>query len=312
MITTEYFKKYTNGAMGRYWPFIRPSRASYRRVPSDLCPSITVVTPSYNQAEFLEETICSVIAQDYPNLEYIVMDGGSVDQSVRIIERYSPWIKFWVSEKDEGQADAIHKGFQKATGDIFCWLNSDDVFLPNTLWRVADFFVRNPGKDCVVGGVLWIDAKGQSLYDKWGAPLANLSVTNTFDRLLYWGQYACPQMSTFWRREAYWRVGGLDVNMQFSMDRDLFVRLAKDKSFGRIHYFLSCFRSHAASKSSVIQSVRTREDDFIQDKYAREAFKPLWRHMKTRYYSSDVFLRKWWLRFAYHAHLWRLPAELRG
>jgi glycosyltransferase involved in cell wall biosynthesis len=309
--TEEYIMKYTRDAVGRYWPFIAQPCAARCKAELDLYPRITVVTPSYNQAQFLEETICSVIAQDYPRFEYIVMDGGSTDGSREIIGRYAPWIESWTSEKDGGQADAIHKGFQKATGDILCWLNSDDVFLPGALWRAAEFFKHHPTVDCAVGGVLWIDADGRLLFDHWGVPLAKIPVANTFGRLLHWGQYACPQMSTFWRSTAYWKVGGLDAKMQLCMDRDLFVRLAAEKPFGCIPYFLSCYRYHAVSKSATAQSIRVEEDDVIARHYGPGSVWPLRRYLSKGYYSSDVLLRRWWLRLTWHAGLWRLPKALR-
>src|SRR4051794_29425295 len=110
-------------------------------------PKISVITPSFNQAPFLEETILSIINQDYPNLEYIVIDGGSTDKSVDIIRKYEEKITFWVSEKDNGQSEAINKGFEKATGDIVCWINSDDILLPHALIKVANFFYTNSKVD---------------------------------------------------------------------------------------------------------------------------------------------------------------------
>ena len=109
-------------------------------------PKITVVTPSYNQGQFIEATIKSVIGQQYPNLEYIVCDGGSTDETVEILKKYADKITWWCSEKDKGQSDAINKGMHRATGDIVCWINSDDVLLPGTLLTVAKFFHDHPEK----------------------------------------------------------------------------------------------------------------------------------------------------------------------
>jgi len=106
-------------------------------------PKITVITPSFNQGEFIEDTILSIIGQEYPNLEYFIFDGGSTDNSKEIIEKYDEYIDYWESGPDKGQSDAINKGFERATGDIICWLNSDDMFLPSTLTRVANYFVNN-------------------------------------------------------------------------------------------------------------------------------------------------------------------------
>jgi len=106
-------------------------------------PKIAIVTPSYNQAQFLERTILSVLNQNYPNLEYIIIDGGSTDGSVEIIKKYERYLSYWVSEKENVQADAINKGFQKSTGQILAWLNSDDLYLPNTLVKIMNIFLRN-------------------------------------------------------------------------------------------------------------------------------------------------------------------------
>src|ERR1043166_2179963 len=118
---------------------------------------ISVVTPSYNQAKYLETTLRSVLEQDYPHLEHIVMDGGSTDGSQEILERYSSRLAYWRSAKDGGQADAIAEGFKHATGDIFCWLNSDDVFLPGALRAVAEFFTAHPDAETVCGGAYIIN-----------------------------------------------------------------------------------------------------------------------------------------------------------
>lgn len=106
-------------------------------------PKISIVTPSYNQGQFIEETIRSVLLQGYPNLEYIVIDGGSTDNSLEIIQKYEPWLRYWISEPDEGQADAIHKGFQRASGDLLAWQNSDDFYQLGAFQRIAEFFLGN-------------------------------------------------------------------------------------------------------------------------------------------------------------------------
>lgn len=116
-------------------------------------PRISIVTPSYNQAEFLERTIFSVLNQNYPKLEYIIIDGGSTDGSVEIIKKYDKYLTFWVSEKDNGQADAIRKGFARATGEILAWINSDDTYLPGTFLKVAKAFIKNPKVDLIFGNI---------------------------------------------------------------------------------------------------------------------------------------------------------------
>ena len=167
-------------------------------------PKITVITPSYNQGHFITETIDSVLSQNYPNLEYIVMDGGSTDDTVDILKSYGK--KFtWVSKKDKGQTDAINKGIKKSTGDIICYLNSDDVFLPNTLNTVAEYFMQNPEAMWVTGDYFIIDADGNKIqsfvaeYKKWlrqNPSKQRLSIANYI-----------IQPSTFWRKELTQEIG---------------------------------------------------------------------------------------------------------
>src|SRR5450759_2806690 len=118
---------------------------------------ISVITPSYNQGQFLEETILSVINQNYPNLEYFIIDGGSTDNSIEIIKKYEKHLTYWVSEKDNGQAHAINKGFKKATGDIVCWINSDDLLIQGAINTISNYFSRNPDVQFINGYTLRID-----------------------------------------------------------------------------------------------------------------------------------------------------------
>ncbi|GAG62509.1 unnamed protein product [marine sediment metagenome] len=134
-------------------------------------PRISVITPSYNQGRFLEKTILSVLNQNYPNLEYIIIDGGSTDESINIIKKYENYIDYWVSEKDRGQADALNKGFKKATGDIIGWQNSDDIYLPSVFLKIAELFKQNPKIDIIYGNRFDIDEDnniiGESIFTKF-------------------------------------------------------------------------------------------------------------------------------------------------
>ncbi|MCZ7545716.1 MAG: glycosyltransferase [Anaerolineae bacterium] len=155
-------------------------------------PRITVVTPSYNQGRYLEETIRSVLLQGYPNLEYIVIDGGSTDNSVEVIQKYEPWLAFWVSESDRGQCHAINKGFARSTGQIMCWLNSDDVFLPGTLVCVAEMLVGRK-RAMLVGSAILTDGPEQ-LSGRLDDRKPN------WDQVIYDGR-GFPQPSVFWTRD---------------------------------------------------------------------------------------------------------------
>jgi glycosyltransferase involved in cell wall biosynthesis len=214
-------------------------------------PRITVVTPSFNQGEFLEATLRSVLSQEYPNLEYIVLDGGSTDDSVSILERYAPSLAYWHSRKDKGQADAIGTGLAMATGDIQCWLNSDDVFLPGALRTIGALFQRHPRVDFFYGNRLVIDRAGNEI-DRhiWPAHLTRAH--------WYLGQPLAQECS-FWRRELYERVGGIDAGKFFIMDYDLFFRMWRAGRFRKTREFLGCLRIHEEAKNTRHRDVWQRE-----------------------------------------------------
>lgn len=223
----------------------------------DKLPKITVVTPSYNQGRYLEKTILSVLSQNYPNLEYIVMDGGSTDDSVQIIRKYSDYISYWRSEPDAGQASALADGFKRAQGEILCWINSDDMLLPDALWLVQRCFAKHPKNHWLVGSATTIDEEDYVLMYKKAYPV-------NFTFMASVAQGFCQQ-SCFWRRELYERVGGINPNRRFCMDLDLFVKFAKIASPKWINEPLGAFRLHADAKTSQLDSVRLQENKLIRD-----------------------------------------------
>lgn len=203
---------------------------------------ISIVTPSYSQAEFLEETIQSVLNQDYPNLEYVIIDGGSTDSSVDIIKKYEKKLSYWVSEKDKGQSDAINKGFRRASGEILAWLNSDDCYLPGTLERVADFFSSHATVDLVYGDLLLIDGRGKTVGIRRVVPY-------NYTLALY-GLSSVPQPSAFFRRRALNVVGLLDEEFHYQMDAEFFLRFGKmGLNIKYLPVPLAMFRFHAQSKT---------------------------------------------------------------
>jgi glycosyltransferase involved in cell wall biosynthesis len=214
-------------------------------------PKISVVTPSYNQGEFIEATLRSVLLQHYPNLEYIVLDGASTDNSVRIIEKYGDSLAHWESRKDEGQAAAIRTGFEMATGEILCWLNSDDIFLPNALHTIASIFMKHPRVDFVYGNRLTIDREGNVT----GKHIWPWRLTESHWAL---GQPLAQECS-FWRREIYDRVGGIDPAKFYIMDYDLFVRMWRVGRFRKTSAYLGCFRDHEATKTTKHAEIWKRE-----------------------------------------------------
>ena len=214
-------------------------------------PRLTVVTPSYNQARFLERTLISVLSQGYPDLEYIVLDGGSTDGSVEILERHADRLAFWRSGPDGGQAAALREGFARATGEVLCWINSDDTLEPGALARVSKIFAERPEVDLVYGGLRTIDANDRRLFTQWAAiDLGTLVYESAFT----------SQPSSFWRRAIYLKAGGVDASYRFAMDYDLLIRmlLAGARPL-KIRPVLANYRIHPATKSSSLQEVSAEE-----------------------------------------------------
>lgn len=209
---------------------------------TDNWPKISIVTPSYNQGQFLEETILCVLNQDYPNLEYMIIDGGSTDNSVEIIKKYEDRLAYWVSEPDKGQSEAINKGFHRATGEIFHWLNSDDVLVPGALQVVAEYFLEHPHIGCVIGDIETIDENSRFLFLRKAIPFH-------FRTALY-GAYSVPQPSTLFTKEAWLKTGDVDVSLQYQMDSEYFLRMAKaGVKFDLLRKPVARFRLHTGSKT---------------------------------------------------------------
>jgi glycosyltransferase involved in cell wall biosynthesis len=181
-------------------------------------PRVTVVTPSYNQGEYLEATIRSVLLQSYPNLEYIIMDGGSNDNSVEIIRKYESWLAYWVSEPDKGQAHAINKGFARATGDIFAWLNSDDIYASGSLHFVAQYFTTHLDSLLIYGNGWFLDENGQLASQVPFVREFDAKLMYTFDHIL--------QPAAFWRRSLWEQTGELDGAYNWGLDWEWFIRAA--------------------------------------------------------------------------------------
>ncbi|MBA3701498.1 MAG: glycosyltransferase [Rubrobacteraceae bacterium] len=229
-------------------------------------PKISVVTPSFNQGQYIEATIKSVLEQGYPNLEYIIMDGGSTDGTVEIIEKYSDQLTYWVSEPDEGQTDALIKGFNRASGDILCWLCSDDLFEARTLQEVAEMFVQHPDWEVVYGDSFWIDADGRPIRFKREIP---------YYRFIWmYDHNYLPQPSTFWRRGIYERVDGLDARMELSMDADLWSRFAEHTALHHVPLAWSRMRYYPEQKNRRLRTKSNQEDGLIRSRYLPD--EPRW------------------------------------
>jgi len=221
-------------------------------------PKFSVVTPSYNQGQFLEQTILSV-------LEYIVIDGGSTDNSVEIIKKYQDRLAYWVSGPDKGQSDAINKGFRIASGDILTWLNSDDYYLPNTLHTVARYFIDHPEIECVYGDLHIVDKNSKLLYVSKAMPYSY--------RMVLYGGCRVPQPASFYKRSVVDRVGYLDTSLHYTMDIEYFIRFGKQGvRFAYLPQPLSCFRIHTISKTQDMKRL-DQENRIVMTRYTGRYFK---------------------------------------
>lgn len=210
---------------------------------------ISIVTPSYNQALFLEKTIQSIISQDYPNLEYVIQDGGSTDETCNIVKKYAASLKHFESIKDNGQSHALNLGFRHTTGEIMCYLNSDDLLLPGSLDYIANYFSQHPNVDVVYGHRILIDENNKEI-GRWVLPPHS-------NKILSWADYI-PQETLFWRRRIWEKAGAkIDENFSFAMDWDLILRFRDaGAKFVRLPRFLGAFRIHSNQKTSSQISIK--------------------------------------------------------
>lgn len=225
------------------WPWTEASQPLLETMPNDEpWPRISIVTPSYNQGQFIEETIRSVLLQGYPNLEYIIIDGGSTDNSVEIIKKYEPWLTYWVSETDKGQSQAINKGISYASGEIFAWLNSDDIYKKDVFQLVAQA-VSHPVIHAVFGDCQFVDREGQhvKMYRGFDRPF--------YRKLCYWQGWDIPQPTVFVNTDIIHEVGLLNETLHLGLDYEWFLRIAKHYSFTHLGRTIACYRQHEDAKT---------------------------------------------------------------
>jgi len=258
-------------------------------------PRVSLVTPSFQQAAFLDRTIRSVLDQDYPQLDYRICDGGSTDGSVEIIRRHERRLAGWCSEPDGGPASAVNRGFAQSTGDIMAWLNSDDVLMPGALRFVAACFSRHPELDAIYGHRVVIDERDWEV-GRWVLPRHD-------GEMLLWGDFI-PQETLFWRRSLWDRVGArLDESFKFAFDWDLLLRFEKAGArIVRVPRFLGCFRVHDAQKSTAdIHTVGAEETRRLRDRELGAQFHPSrLEHHVVRYQRKAVWcarLMRWGVRW---------------
>ena len=269
-------------------------------------PLVTIVTPSYNQARFLEDTIRSVLSQDYPHIEYIIVDGGSTDGSVDIIRKYEDRLAWWVSEPDRGQAHAINKGFARARGEIWAWINSDDIYTPHAVREAVAFLEAHPEVGMVYGDALYIDEENRVL--------GRFPSAQTDYRKLLRGFVHIPQATAFFRADLVREVGFLNENLYYAFDYDLWIRLARRAALRYVPRHWAYFRIHLDSKTiqaddrcwPEMWQVYRREGggllSVMAAKYViRQAIGPLWRRR-----------RLWWLRRAQRQASTRVQVAARG
>lgn len=276
------------GILRHYEP--RPLRWDERlprpRMPDASLPQIAVVTPSYGQERFVERTILSVVDQAYPKLVYVVQDGASKDRSAEIIARHAARLRHWESVPDQGQADAILRGFAHVTAvlgpdDVMAWLNSDDLLAPGALRFVGDYFAMNPEVDVIYGHRIIIDDDDRDI-GRWIMPRHN-------PETLEWIDYV-PQETMFWRKRAWDLAGGIDPTFQFALDWDLLARFQQAGCrMVRVPYFLGAFRVHAEQKTS--QAIHTTGADEM-------------RRIRTRFHGERQDDHQTIDRHARHARFW--------
>jgi glycosyltransferase involved in cell wall biosynthesis len=206
-------------------------------------PKVSIIIPSFNQGQFLEASIRSVLEQDYPNIECIVVDGGSKDNSVEIIKKYQDHFAWWVSEKDKGHAAALNKGFSHATGDILAWLNSDDIYFPGAVSEAVSVLQSRSEAGMVYGDADLIDDSGETV--------GQFGSKQTSYRQMLRGSVHIPQATTFFRADVWRKIGPLDLSLFFSFDYDLWVRIAKVSQVLYIPKRWAKFRIHGEGKTIV-------------------------------------------------------------
>lgn len=243
-------------------------------------PKVSIVTPSYNQAQFIEDTIRSVLLQGYPNLEYIIIDGGSTDGSVAIIKKYESKLAYWVSEPDRGQSHAINKGWQRATGEIVAWLNSDDTYEPGAIQKVVDFLQKNPEVDMVYGECFYIDKDSLKI-----APFKHKDFN--VSKMIQDHRWYIPQQTVWLRKRILDKVGLLDEGLHFKMDRDLYIRIGLNGKVAKLPEHLANFRTHEDAKSTLRNDIKAWQDfKLIRRRYGGNTI------LKSDFYFLAKYLQK--------------------
>jgi glycosyltransferase involved in cell wall biosynthesis len=248
---------------------------------------ISIVTPSYNQARYIEQTIKSVLSQDYPRIEYLIVDGGSTDGSQNIIKKYEDKLGWWVSEKDRGQTDAINKGFARARGDVLAWINSDDTYEPGAVTAAVSYLRDHPEVGMVYGDCNFINESGKVI--------GRFNSAQTNYRLLRRGYAHIPQQTMFFRADLWKQVGPLDPSFYFAMDYDLWTRIAARTEIKYVPQTWANFRLHSSGKTILAddrcwpEMIRVHYRDggsifsiIVAKYYLRKLISPVWNMRRRR------------------------------
>ncbi|MBD2570587.1 glycosyltransferase family 2 protein [Anabaena lutea] len=277
--------------LGLYWDEQEYSLSAKILLNISDLPRISIITPSYNQGHFIEQTIRSILLQGYPNLEYIIIDGGSTDNTVEIIKQYEPWISYWISEPDNGQAHAINKGITKATGEIIAYINSDDYYLPGTLFKVAEHFRQFPNTDLLHGICRYVNEEGEKIGEQFANIQTLAEILDVWD--VWWKKRQFVQPEVFWTRRITEKVGFFKEDLNYVMDYEYWCRILQENSVvGKIDSELSCFRFTSNQKS-------THKTKVAQE-LLKVVFPLIWSDSKKLKIKSRMTLQGKWL---YHVVL---------
>ena len=246
------------------WPWTKESPQLPDTMPNGpLWPRISIVTPGLNQGQFIEETIRSVLLQGYPNLEYIIIDGGSTDDSVDIIKKYIQWLAYWITEPDRGQSHAINKGLTRATGEILAYINSDDLYEPGAFKKIAKIFMGNETCLMVSGSCLVFDEHNDKTIFKPNWPDHPSELMGSLSSTI-------PQPAVFWRKDAYKRAGGFEEKLNYSFDHEFFIRIGRIGGHPElIPDVIARYRDHAKSKTRTFRTKFYDEQAYIVRKHGK-------------------------------------------
>jgi glycosyltransferase involved in cell wall biosynthesis len=288
------------------WPWTEEAPSLPVNMPDGSpCPRVSIVTPSYNQGQFLEETIRSVLLQGYPDLEYFVIDGGSTDYSVQIIQKYAGWLAGWVSEKDKGQSDAINKGLARTSGNIIAWLNSDDVYLPGCVSDIVSIFNQYPDAGMIYGNLEYIDENSKKMGD---FPYMTWTFSDQLTQKM-----VVFQQAAFWRREVMDSVGMLRNDLHYAMDFEFWIRIGRRYKIVSLNRILAQYRKSSVNKGETQRAAWGPEFiKIIDDLYAEPDLPPEILMLKREAYAGAYFYgaERFQRTSTFKARIWLLKALL--